>query len=131
LVERGVNVLARDPPLQLCVDLERRLGVGVADLVHDVRQWSARLEHQADVRAAKRMRRDSRQRRDPALGADLVGAIDDWSENPLTHAVFVARATAGGGEHELVDAGWLALGAPCVQLHAVRRILVLCVGSRV
>jgi hypothetical protein len=45
-----------------------------------------------------------------------VASIDDRHQDPLPHAVLVARTTAVRREHELVDAGRLALGARRVQL---------------
>ncbi len=62
------------------------------------------------------MRCHSRQRRHPALHADLDGPVHDRHDNPLADAVLIARATGDGGENELIDAGRLALRAPDVQL---------------
>jgi hypothetical protein len=86
----------------------------MADLVHDVRQRRSRLEHQADVGAPQRVRGDLRQQREPATVANHVGSDDDRREDPLSHAVLVARAAAVGGKDEVVDAPRLALGAPRV-----------------
>jgi hypothetical protein len=116
LVKRGVNVLAGDPLLHLRVDLQRRLRVRVADLVHHVRKRRAGLEHQADVRAAERVWGDLRQRGDPALGTDLIRAVDDRRKEALADAVLVSWSAVRRCEHELVDVGRLPLGAPGVQL---------------
>ena len=76
-------MLALDALLQLGVDVERHLRIGVADLAHDPEDVEAIGEQRdRDVGAAQGVRRGAGQRRQAALADSLGGARGGLADDP-------------------------------------------------
>jgi hypothetical protein len=84
---------------QLRVDVHRQLGVGVPDLaLHERDVEVRRQEHHRDVRAAHRVWRDMRQRREAIRHELLAGEASTSVEESFAHVALVPACPLAGAE---------------------------------
>ncbi|HEY4895971.1 MAG TPA: hypothetical protein VII01_07755 [Solirubrobacteraceae bacterium] len=94
---------------KLRVDVHRELGVGVPDLALYERDIEVRRqEHHRDVRAAHRVWRDVRQRREAVLDELLAGEASARVEHPFAHVALVPACPLAGAEERALGLDGIA-----------------------